>query len=333
LPSFEAPCMPQEQLSNEQNVARSMEKKQKIALSIEDDKMSESIEDSNLLHTLTKTVAVEIKFEPTTRSRNSSRFELSSLDIGELQRCARLMLSITGPGIALVKLPCGCSLENDEMEKVATITQNDPKRKLWNNIFNHRDHLTEGSTKYDSPRAQLVYGSMPDSLKSVLGPKFDKIYEFLYALASENGDTSKPTYLSGSRELCQLLRSEAGCQQQPFHIDFGTKKCFTERCAEESFQKAFKEKNMPPASVIIAMFEDCHLVVELNSHTQWWCEKADAYEAVKLTIPIGYACIFRSDLVHAGAAYEESNTRAHMYIDHVDVPRADDFVTVLAEEE
>jgi ectoine hydroxylase-related dioxygenase (phytanoyl-CoA dioxygenase family) len=88
-----------------------------------------------------------------------------------------------------------------------------------------------------------------------------------------------------------FLHSIPGCKQQQWHTDFDT----------EAIRKARKK----PLGVILAL------------------EDKTSFEtpSKRYQMSHGDILIFEGDAVHAGSAYDVSNTRMHIYIDTVGCPR------------
>jgi len=79
-----------------------------------------------------------------------------------------------------------------------------------------------------------------------------------------------------------LMHSEAGCEQQEFHVDYKPEP---------------GRHGKRPLSVLVALEEGTRLV--LRSRT--------------VELSAGDCCIFDSSVVHAGAAYAEENLRVFVY--------------------
>ena len=88
-----------------------------------------------------------------------------------------------------------------------------------------------------------------------------------------------------------ILRSDEGCQQQPFHRDYDPNQC-----------KQLSDEQIPLAALIA-----------LERGTSLLCKVAGREK--RLSIPKGSALVFRGDLIHAGSAYDDENHRLHVYID------------------
>lgn len=91
------------------------------------------------------------------------------------------------------------------------------------------------------------------------------------------------------------LRSLPGCDRQPWHWDFNPDNL------------AGMSDEQMPLSCVVALQDSTRFHFKSNG-----CRNEDG-ETV--TIEAGDLLIFRGDMLHAGAAYEEENWRLHMYLD------------------
>ena len=91
-----------------------------------------------------------------------------------------------------------------------------------------------------------------------------------------------------------VIKSSAGCKQQYWHTDYPRKIIST-----------FPRESVP-CSVLVALSENgadlCVANEDKGEHT--------------VHIHKGDAIVFRGDLVHAGAAYQDENLRLHLYFDN-----------------
>lgn len=104
-----------------------------------------------------------------------------------------------------------------------------------------------------------------------------------------------------------LLQSLAGCRRQAAHCDY----------IPTPELLVTKTK---PLLFILALEDNTYLDVWAGSHLRKSL-RGRPILPTRLTLNAGDAIIFRSDLVHAGSAYDKSNIRIHFYIDHPSVPR------------
>jgi hypothetical protein len=86
-----------------------------------------------------------------------------------------------------------------------------------------------------------------------------------------------------------LIHSDSGCMQQAFHYDHDNE----------------REEGRNSCGVIVFLENDGKLVILVNHGT----------EENTLHFNKGDILVFRSDLVHAGAAYVKPNSRLHYYFD------------------
>jgi hypothetical protein len=112
------------------------------------------------------------------------------------------------------------------------------------------------------------------------------------------------------------IHSSPGCQEQVPHVDWTP-------CLDESH-------GADALSCLVALEDDTVLHVWPGSHKfvrqllvnpsdERLTRKMDGRKS--LTLNKGDVVMFRSDLVHAGAAYNSNNTRLHCYLDAPGVPR------------
>ena len=106
-----------------------------------------------------------------------------------------------------------------------------------------------------------------------------------------------------------LLQSMPGCRRQAAHCDY-----------VPSAELTNTNTNTMPLLFILALEENTYLDVWSGSHLRK-SVRSNPILPSRLTLNAGDAIIFRPDLVHAGSAYDKSNTRIHFYIDHPSVPR------------
>ena len=96
------------------------------------------------------------------------------------------------------------------------------------------------------------------------------------------------------------MHSYPGCQRQPMHTDFDADDC--------------KSATTKPLGVLVALQDETRLDTPRGG----------------IAMSQGDVLVFYGDVVHAGAAYAQDNTRVHLYFDSPDVPRAHN-VTYLTE--
>ena len=89
-----------------------------------------------------------------------------------------------------------------------------------------------------------------------------------------------------------ILHSKSGCKRQQWHTDYDPEVC--------------KSTSLKPMGAIFALEDNTYF----NIHKKR-----------KILLKKGQILIFDGDLVHAGSAYDEENTRIHFYLDSPHVPR------------
>ena len=97
------------------------------------------------------------------------------------------------------------------------------------------------------------------------------------------------------------LYSSAGCEQQPWHVDFDPM-CKKRKGGERQCIRDLRD-SQKPKGVFWAIEEGTRLMVV-----------GPEGESVEVHLERGDVLIFDGDLVHAGAAYEKSNVRVHVYL-------------------
>lgn len=150
----------------------------------------------------------------------------------------------------------------------------------FNPIFNHTGFDVEGDTEKRRQQAFLT-----PSLTQRLFGKFQQDYFPNLKLAD-----------------AVLLLSFPGCKQQMFHADYVvTKKLMA------------VPKEHYPMGVLLALENNTRLVVREGAFGVHY----DACDTniVEVTLNAGDALVFRADQIHAGAAYDECNTRVHAFLD------------------
>lgn len=110
-----------------------------------------------------------------------------------------------------------------------------------------------------------------------------------------------------------LLLSESGCQKQAAHCDYIP-------------TKELLHASPLPLLVFIALEDDTYIDVWPKSHTiikQIYTRKNTLrpIERQQISLNKGDLLVFRSDLVHAGSAYNKKNMRIHLYLDSPSVKR------------
>ena len=103
------------------------------------------------------------------------------------------------------------------------------------------------------------------------------------------------------------LHSSAGCEQQPWHVDFNP---IIHEGEEPDACIRGMQDSQKPKGVFWAIEEGSRLMVV-----------GPAGESVEVHLEKGEVLIFDGDLVHAGAAYVESNVRVHVYLYACGVPK------------
>ena len=106
-----------------------------------------------------------------------------------------------------------------------------------------------------------------------------------------------------------IIKSLSGCQEQAAHIDY---------ILNDELKNTSQDKM--PLAVIIALQNNTKINVWPGSillHKY----KGPPIKKTILTLNKGDIFLFRGDLVHAGASYEDENIRLHTYLDSPDVSR------------
>ena len=104
------------------------------------------------------------------------------------------------------------------------------------------------------------------------------------------------------------LYSSAGCEQQPWHVDFDPM-CKKRKGEERECIRDLRD-SQKPKGVFWAIEEGSRLMVA-----------GPEGESVEVHLERGDVLIFDGDLVHAGAGYEKSNVRVHVYLYACGVPK------------
>ena len=117
----------------------------------------------------------------------------------------------------------------------------------------------------------------------------------------------------GALTTCEMgkavaLHSSAGCEQQPWHVDFNPM-CKKRKGDERECIRDLRD-SQKPKGVFWAIEEGTRLMVV-----------GPEGESVEVHLERGDVLIFDGDLVHAGAAYEKSNVRVHVYLYASGVPK------------
>lgn len=113
-----------------------------------------------------------------------------------------------------------------------------------------------------------------------------------------------------------MLRSKAGGEEQVPHQDF-PKREVTHARAGIGFNRDNEVQIQPSiqAGIIIALMNNTKLIVYEGCFND-----ADMAKRKELLLDAGECIIFRGDLVHAGAAFEEDNYRIHATLTIPEVP-------------
>lgn len=112
-----------------------------------------------------------------------------------------------------------------------------------------------------------------------------------------------------------ILRSKPGCKTQMAHCDYVPDQALAQVNDEET-----------PLGAVIAVMPGSKLRIWSGSH-RLAVTNPEFYGRKKPILPVdlelepGDIVVFRGDLVHAGASYQEENIRVHVYLDHDAVPR------------
>lgn len=108
-----------------------------------------------------------------------------------------------------------------------------------------------------------------------------------------------------------VLRSDPGCKAQIAHQDYRTKDLWP-------IDEYIPDKEFP-LGVVIALMDDTYFDVWPESIG--FLNKKTKINPKRLKINKEDVVIFRGDLVHAGASFEEYNIRIHTYLDHPKIKR------------
>ena len=105
------------------------------------------------------------------------------------------------------------------------------------------------------------------------------------------------------------LYSSAGCEQQPWHVDFDP---MCKKGKGEEGRECIRDlkDSQKPKGVFWAIEEGTRLMVV-----------GPEGESMEVHLKKGGVLIFDGDLVHAGAGYEKSNVRVHVYLYASGVPK------------
>jgi hypothetical protein len=136
-----------------------------------------------------------------------------------------------------------------------------------------------------------------------------------------------------------FLLSLDGCSKQSAHTD-GYIWNIRRACDDDP--------SSAPLSVIIPLQHDTSLLVWPGSHVTsaivadedagenphifQIIRSSSAFVGARIKIPVGFALVFRQDLIHAGDSYNESNIRVHAYLDNQKVEREEDQTFWVADE-
>ncbi len=106
-----------------------------------------------------------------------------------------------------------------------------------------------------------------------------------------------------------VLHSKKGCRRQQAHTDYEPTGGILEVPNEDI-----------PLAAVLALEDNTKLVVWPGSIGFDFTDFKEN-DGIELVFNAGDLVVFRGDLVHAGAAYQEENIRLHCYLDHKDVDR------------
>lgn len=99
-----------------------------------------------------------------------------------------------------------------------------------------------------------------------------------------------------------FLLSEAGCAEQTVHTDFDPNKKYNDDGIAQGY----------PLGCLLALESGTKLVVWPGSNN---FDTEKTYLRTEVTLNAGDVLLFRADLLHAGAAYDQSNIRVHCFLD------------------
>lgn len=147
----------------------------------------------------------------------------------------------------------------------------------------------------DKQQLQEVFNPNPHRFQLPLASDHPLVLQLMTALAED-----------GALHACKMgkavaLYSSAGCEQQPWHVDFDP--MCKKRKGEERVCIRDLRDSQKPKGVFWAIEEGSRLMVA-----------GPDGESVEVHLERGDVLIFDGDLVHAGAAYEKSNVRVHVYL-------------------
>jgi hypothetical protein len=157
-------------------------------------------------------------------------------------------------------------------------------------------------------RTQYIFnGEENDHKRRQMSLSVDVIKEFRDALLELPFLTS-----AHCLDYFVLLRSLPGCTRQLAHTDY---------IPDEELLTSTPETR--PLLCVLALEDNTKLVVWPGSHKviQGRGRSLAPIEPRVVRLNAGDAIVFRADLVHAGAEYEEENIRVHCYIDSKAVQR------------
>lgn len=171
--------------------------------------------------------------------------------------------------------------------------------------FVHR-HMVQGKQVYDKIRPHI---KAPRPIFNGDGKRLQK------RLPGE----LMQTYLPEVFEFCgqwgyQLrewvaIHSLADCQRQPAHFDYEP---------TPGLMKAIAQNENIPMSCLVAI-EDTH--IDIWEGSLGFVSDMQKLKHKLLSLQAGDVLFFRADLVHAGSAFEKSNTRLHAFCDKKGVRR------------
>ena len=125
----------------------------------------------------------------------------------------------------------------------------------------------------------------------------------------------KDTYPLHTSDECVVLHSYPGCQEQSAHCDYVPDKHLA-TTDDENFPLAALFCLMPGTT--INLWPGSHRLTYTREDI---LSTIDEIPKVNVKLEPGDVLIFRGDLVHGGAAYDEENVRLHTFLDSRYVPR------------
>jgi len=179
----------------------------------------------------------------------------------------------------------------------------------------HAKHATTTSVIFNNKRrGGDKKRSQTPITASVKGMPMKKFYASLMMFATEKYPNLVPNTMTA-------LTSEPGCKAQLPHCDY-----------VPSYELALASDTLAPLGCLVAIEPDTKLRIWPSSIRLSYLAdgQRDSYiqnvtkgpiKCEEVTLYPGDILVFRGDLVHAGSAYPNGNTRVHLYLDSPNVDR------------